>query len=136
ALSLDRDYKTLNNTTIVLSKFKYYVSNIQLTREDGTVWKEQKSYHLVEVNEEQTDHTIINLEGVPQGSYKELSFFIGIDSVANHSGEQEGVLDPDYGMFWMWQTGYTFFKIEGLYTNATGKRNALVLHVGNDNCYK
>ncbi len=135
-LRLDEQYTTFSGTKVVLTRLKYYISNIQLVRTDGTVWKQEKSYHLVEVNEESADVFQISLTGIPVGSYSKLSFSIGIDSLANHTGDQEGALNPDYGMFWMWETGYTFFKVEGYYQMKTGKRGAMVYHIGRDECYR
>jgi hypothetical protein len=135
-LKLDEQYTTFTGTKVSLTRLKYYISNIQLVRTDGTVWKEEKSYHLIEMNEESTDIFQISLKALPEGNYSKLYFSIGIDSLANHTGDQEGALNPDYGMFWMWETGYTFFKVEGYYQMETGKRGAMVYHIGRDECYR
>ena len=135
-LKLDKGYTTFLGDKITLTKFKYYLSNIELIQNDGSVWRQPKSYHLMEVNDETSSAFQINLENIPLGEYTQLSFSIGVDSVNNHSGKQEGVLDPDYGMFWMWETGYVFFKIEGFYQTPIGSKGAMVYHVGRDNCYR
>ena len=135
-LKLDRVYETFLNDDITLTKFKYYLSNIELTKNDGTIWKSPQRYHLVEVNDETSSTFQIKLQDLPRGEYSQLSFAIGVDSVNNHSGKQEGALDPDYGMFWIWETGYVFFKIEGFYHRPVGDKGAMVYHVGRDNCYR
>src|SRR5687767_43546 len=91
-LRLDEQYTTFNGAKVSLTRMKYYISNIQLVRTDGIVWKEEKSYHLVELNEESSSRFRISLKGIPEGRYLKLSFSIGIDSLANHTGDQEGAL--------------------------------------------
>ena len=135
-MKLDQVYTNFHGDKIILTKFKYYISNIELIKKDGTIWKQPQSYHLIEVNEETSATTEINLQGIPPGEYHQIAFAIGVDSISNHSGKQEGALDPDYGMFWMWETGYVFFKTEGMYQTPAGSKGAMVYHVGRDHCYK
>lgn len=135
-LQLDYDYATGNGGTVILTKFKYYLSHLELVTSNGSIWKAKEVYHLVDINDETASTYKIILDNIPSGVYEQLSFAIGVDSVANHSGDQAGVLDPDYGMFWMWETGYTFFKIEGFYKTKDKSSRALVCHVGRDDCLR
>ncbi len=56
---------------------------------------------------------------VPAGEYNQLTFIVGVDSLRNtmNISRRTGVLDPassmDNGMYWSWNSGYIFFKIEG-----------------------
>ena len=54
------------------SKLTYYISNIELKKSDGTIWKEPKSYHLNNI----TDFSalMISVKDVPKGDYSSISF--------------------------------------------------------------
>jgi hypothetical protein len=53
---------------------------------------------------------------------------IGVDSTRNVSGAQTGALDPTNDMFWTWNSGYIFVKMEGTSTSAPS--NDLTFHIG------
>jgi len=135
-LLMDEDYLTLHNDQVTLTKFKYYLGNLQLKTRQGIVWRDADTYHLIDVNDETSPVYTIQMDNIPQGDYTTLSFSVGVDSIRNHSGEQEGVLNPDHGMFWMWETGYVFFKMEGLFKSEGKTSGALVYHIGRDECYR
>jgi hypothetical protein len=135
-LRLHQPYTTFHGEAVTFSKLKYYVSNVELLKSDGTVWQPPYPYWLVEVDEELPESAAILLTHVPPGEYVRIAFAIGVDSLRNHSGAQEGALNPDQGMFWMWETGYVFFKAEGMYQTSAGSRGALVFHIGRDQCYR
>jgi hypothetical protein len=54
----------------------------------------------------------------------------GVDSLTQVSGAMHGDLDPQHGMYWAWQSGYIAVKMEGRYTDATGKSRAFTFHLG------
>jgi hypothetical protein len=91
------------------------------------------------------DHTLIDAfipadniisNTVAKGHYTKLRFYIGVDEVHNHTGAQEGDLDPIYGMLWTWDTGYVFFKHEGQFVDADGNTSGMSYHYAKDNAYK
>ncbi len=43
---------------------------------------------------------------------QDLKFDLGIDSIIQYAGVQGGALDPRKGMYWAWNSGYIFFKLE------------------------
>jgi len=135
-LKLEVPYVTLHGDSLELTRFVYYLSNIELTDKNGQVWKQAESYHLLEVAEEGQAVFEITLTNVPPGEYRELSFGVGVDSVRNHSGQQVGALETDNGMFWMWETGYVFLKAEGFFLQPRGIKKAMVYHIGRDDCYQ
>ncbi len=135
-LQLNESYVTLNGDTVMFTRFSYYLSNIRLKGKDGKVWQQSESYHYVDVPEEGVAKLEIPLDGLPKGEYSEISFGVGVDSLRNHSGKQVDALDPDNGMFWMWETGYVFLKAEGFYHRSRGGRKAFVYHIGRDNCFQ
>ncbi len=95
---------------ITFTKLRYYVSNVVFQKSDGSEWREDQSYHIVDVA---SDDTNLRLQNIPAGDYVGVSFIIGVDSARNVSGAQTGALDPAENMFWSWNSGYIFIKAEG-----------------------
>ena len=116
-------YLNQHADTFSVSMYKYYLSNIQLTAVDNSVYTEKESYHLVD--EGVNGSLQFTLAEVPQKNYSSITFTIGVDSLHNISGAQSGALDPIYGMFWTWNSGYVMAKIEGLHS-----KTALAFHIG------
>ncbi len=117
-------YSNSSAETFTISKLRYYVSNIQFTKDDNTVFAEPESYHLIDAKDENSDELTIN--NVPDGNYTSITFMIGVDSTRNVSGAQTGALDPLNDMFWDWNSGYIFFKMEGDCDQA----GSFIYHVG------
>ncbi len=121
-------YTNSSQDSLTVTKFNYYISNIKLKKEDGTYYVEPESYHLIEHVGGKTSFRINN---VPAGNYNGVEFLIGVDSLRNVSGSQTGALDPGHGMFWTWQQGYIFFKLEGAYNTLTQAQKAeYAIHIG------
>jgi hypothetical protein len=55
---------------------------------------------------------------------------LGVDSIDNCSGAQSGALDPINGMFWAWNTGYIYLKMEGISPFSHSNGNMLEYHIG------
>ncbi len=64
------------------------------------------------------------------GKYNQFSFLLGVDSIRNVSGAQDGPLDPMNDMFWTWNTGYIMFKLEGNSPQSTADLNRIEWHIG------
>ncbi|KUG09782.1 MbnP family protein [Solirubrum puertoriconensis] len=126
ALTLGQAYTSTNGDAFTLSKLNYYISNIKLTKADGSEWAEPESYHLVK--HDQTSTRTFTLQEVPTGDYTKITFTIGVDSTRNVSGAQTGALDPLNDMFWTWNSGYIFLKLEG--TSPQAANGQLVFHIG------
>jgi hypothetical protein len=120
-------YTTPLGQQFTVSTFNYYLSNFKLKRADGTEYAEPESYHLVRESDART--RVFTLRNVPAGDYISLTFTIGVDSIRNVSGAQTGALDPTNGMFWPWNSGYIFTKLEGSSPQAGGNKQ-LVFHIG------
>jgi len=117
-----------SSENLTFTTLKYYISNIVLTKADGSTWAEKESYHLV--NFADAASTLLTLDSVPTGDYKGFRFTIGVDSTRNVSGAQTGALDPANGMFWTWNSGYIFMKAEGTSPQISGMGNAFEYHLG------
>lgn len=121
-------YTNSSGDSFNVSKFNYYLSNIKLKRNDGFIFSEPNSYHLIKHVDGVTTFSFAN---IPEGNYYEIEFLIGVDSLRNVSGSQTGALDVTNNMFWNWNSGYIFFKLEGEYkTNTVTQKGGYVIHIG------
>lgn len=123
-----KTYTNFSNDTFTVSKFNYYISNIRFKRTDSTYWSVPESYHLIEHVE---GIQKIILQNLPEGEFIQMDFLIGVDSLRNMSGSQKGDLDPARNMFWDWNTGYIFYKLEGTFnTLAWPEMGEYAIHIG------
>jgi hypothetical protein len=133
----------VNNTPLVLntqnyinalgesfnvSMFKYYVSNLELTKADGSIYKVPENYFLID--QSVTSSLKKELSNIPAGDYTNLSFTIGVDSARNFSGAQTDALAPENGMFWTWNSGYIFVRMEGSSPASSRADKKLLFHIG------
>ncbi len=114
-----QDYVNESGETMQFTEFNYYVSNFLLVKSDGSVYTVPKDecYFLIR---EKADgvNTKISLSNIPAGDYKEFKFTIGVDSLKSTSPAEQrtGALDPAgeaAGMYWAWNSGYIFVRVEG-----------------------
>lgn len=113
AFELGTKYTTSNGDEFDANKLLYYVSNISLSNDDGTnTYEVPESYYLVDITD--AESLELDLSDIPNGEYTKVDFLIGVDSARNVDGAQEGALDVANGMFWSWNMGYIFFKMEGM----------------------
>lgn len=110
-----------------ISAFAYYISHLSLVHTNGTMVNLPVSYHLIN---EQQPNTKVQRINVPEGTYQSLQLTIGVDSTRNVSGVQSGALDPANGMFWSWNTGYIFAKMEAKSPVSTAPLNNVTYHIG------
>ncbi len=126
-LELDSTYKNELGQAFTIANFKYYIGNICLKKIDGKNYTTQ-DYFLI--NEHDDDSKQITLNDVPEGNYTAIEFIIGVDSLHNCSGLQKGALDPTNGMFWAWNTGYVFLKLDGQSPSSKSAGNIFEYHIG------
>ena len=127
--SSDTNYRNAAGNLYTISLLKYYVTNMVLVDENNKEWF-AKNYHLINIDEP-TQNTFL-LSGIPTAKYTKMKFILGVDSLRNTTGVQDGFLDPSYGMIWDWNTGYIFFKHEGNYKNSLNEIKPLRSHLGKD----
>ncbi|MFD2148265.1 MbnP family protein [Mucilaginibacter antarcticus] len=119
---------TFNNTAspytnaagekFTISLVQYFISNIKVSKADGTTYtvKQDSSYFLIKSADRSTRFAKVK---VPEGDYTKVTFTIGVDSLRSTMdiSKRTGVLDPsgghDGGMYWGWNSGYIFFRMEG-----------------------
>jgi hypothetical protein len=129
-LVFNKPYLNANADTFSVSKFNYFISNVVITKSDNTLYTENESYHLIRHASGSTFS--LTLTNVPVADYKSISFMIGVDSTRNVSGTQSGDLDPANvsDMFWSWNTGYIFLKLEGSSPKVPSGDKKFQFHIG------
>lgn len=108
-----QQYVTDANDTIKLTELAYYITNIELTTKQGTKVNLGNANLVRFIPPTPNAFTVNN---IPAGTYTNISYLIGVDSTRNCSGAQEGDLDPNYEMFWEWNTGYIFARVKGRFS--------------------
>lgn len=118
SLVLGTEYTNAAGEKLKFSTFNYFVSNFVLVKADGTEYTVPKDscYFLCKQNFPDTREVV--LKNIPAGDYTGLKFIIGVDSAKSVSPitERTGALDPAAGasgMYWSWNAGYIFVKVEG-----------------------
>ncbi len=108
---------------VQVKKCRGYISALVIHYEDGTTFKEENSYHLL--NFINADEAQITLNVDASKTVFSIQYAIGTDSLINVTGVYDGDLDPIHGMYWAWNSGYINFKIEG-----TQNDTAFSYHIG------
>jgi hypothetical protein len=121
---------TQTGETFTISLFEYYLSNIRLTKSDGTVYVAPDTYFLV--NQDKPASLSFAVAGVPAGEYTGVSFIVGVD--AQKTGFTDplaltGDLNPANNMYWTWNSGHVFLKMQGTRTTG-GVNKPLTCHIG------
>jgi len=134
-MQLKKEFENTHGEKVSFSLFNYFISNIQFTRKDGSkyVVPQDSSYFLIKESDPNSQDITL---AVPKGKYKSLSFTIGIDSLRSTQGpdKRQGVLDVGAdarGMYWAWNSGYIFLKMEGKSpASPDSLRNNFYYHIG------
>ena len=128
-------YQNELGEAFTVTKFNYFISNIKLHNADGSdyVVAQDSSYFLIQ--EEKPASQTITLTNIPAGNYTNVTFTVGVDSLRSLAdiSNRTGVLDPSLndGMYWEWNSGYIFMKLEGTSPLApAAQNNAFFYHVG------
>jgi len=115
-------YTNAKGETFTISALQYFISNVKVTTTEGKQYtvNQDSSYFLINGADRATRFTKIK---VPEGDYNKITFTIGVDSLRSTMpiDRRTGVLDPAMGggghagggMYWGWNSGYIFFKLEG-----------------------
>ena len=121
ALILGQDYTTSLNEHITVGSIKYIVSNISLTRADGTVYTYPKSKSYFIVSHSKRAPLGISLADIPVGDYTKINFGIGVDQAQFNLGAagQGDFLAAAQAeeMLWSWSAGYKFIAYDGTYSS-------------------
>jgi len=106
----DEIYTNSFGEPLTVTRFKYYISHISIMGPDHKERTLSAGPYLIDEADTASKTLVFPF---PSGEPQLLSFVIGVDSLLNTSGAQTGDLDPLRGMFWTWNSGYIFAKLEG-----------------------
>lgn len=115
-------YKNASGEDFTVRTFNYFVSNIVLTKADGSKYTVPQDSSYFVVFESLPASKRVTLRNIPAADYTDVQFVLGIDSLRNTMdlSKRQGVLDPGNslfaehgGMYWSWNSGYIFVKLEG-----------------------
>lgn len=134
-LEYDKTYSIASGEKYTIKKLKYYISNIQFMKSDGSVTTLQQDSSYFLVDESNSASMILSLPQVEIGKYLAIRLMIGVDSAKSMAPleERRGVLDMSglgQDMYWTWNQGYIFFKMEGIYTDFSAKNDDYTYHIG------
>jgi hypothetical protein len=142
-LQLGKTYRNGVGEDFKIDLFQYFISNVVLTTKEGKVFTvpQDSSYFLIKENRPVTQKVKINK--IPAGDYTEIKFMIGIDSLRNTSdaSKRGGVLDvgtshEDEEMYWDWNSGYIFVKMEGTSPQINTPNRRFLYHIGGFGGYR
>ena len=124
-LKLNQPYVNEHGDTLSIDLFRFYMTNISLA---GNHNPQNINSHLYDLADSNT-HSFI-LKGLPSGRYTSIQFTLGVDSIANTNGANDGDLDPVNGMYWAWNSGYIMAKLEGHSKVCKTLHHAFEFHIG------
>lgn len=128
------NYTNAAGESFKVTKLKYYVSNFKLTNANGTVYTvpQNESYFLIDESNAASHEAELS---IPEGEYTSVSFVLGVDSLRNTMdvSQRTGVLDVSGAatdMYWSWNSGYIFFKMDGTSPSIPAMGGVFQYHVG------
>lgn len=121
-------YRTTASDSVSFETIRFYISGIELLENGKSVWKEENSFHLIDISDQKS--LCIRLNTSPGFSFDKIKYNLGIDSLTNVSGALGGDLDPTKGMYWTWQNGYINLKIEGKSNRCNTRNKEFQFHLG------
>lgn len=114
---------TSQGETLNVSDVKYIISNIVLTKDDGTTFTYPKAQSYFIVSEANAGSQVLELENIPAGNYTGIKFGIGVDEAQYNLGQ---TVQGDFfaaaqneDMAWSWSAGYKHVLFEGMFTSST-----------------
>lgn len=123
------DYLSPAGHPYSVTRLKYYISEMELTEENGTIVS-LPGVHYREVGVPETEQ--VTYIEIPQGKYTKLDFIYGLDEVTNVDG---GLPNTTTNINMEWpipgDQGYHYMKFEGKYDSlASGIIKNFNLHTG------
>ncbi len=121
----------VNGDTMQCSELKIYLGSFSFLKSGKNVAQWPLDYFLVDFSDAST--TSFRLPDVPSVDFDEVSFLIGVDSLLQVDGPHGGALDPAQGMYWTWQNGYIYVKMEGTCSQSPSPMQSFAWHLGGYN---
>jgi len=127
-------YQNAAGETLSFTRLSYLLSEFAVEREDG-VWVELPDrFAWIDAAKLRTSFRI---EGLPDGRYRAVRFYIGPDAAANAANPANLAADHPLnanlnGLHWNWQGGYIFLAVEGHYRLGGGEVKGFAYHLARD----
>lgn len=127
-------YQNAAGETYSIVRLSYLLSGFSLRRPDGSWQDVPDSVQWMSLGHRRTT---ARLDGIPEGRYQALRFFVGLDAVTNASDparrEPGHPLNPNLtDLHWSWQGGYIFMALEGLYRKSDEQPQGYAYHLARD----
>lgn len=135
AFDFDVNYVLDNGEVVKFSEFKYFVSNIEFVKDEKVVYKVPQNESYFFINNKKLESRKVLLSNVPVDEYTEIRFIVGVDSLMNTKDMADRPSSLDVGgnaegMYWSWNSGYIFLKVDGIHTPNEGDPIPLKYHIG------
>ena len=129
-LELGTSYQNAAGDMVSLRTVKFYISEILLEDHDENE-KSAGEIYLVDLLENPSSLTLT--VPVEAEHYHMMRFSVGVPEAENHkdAATQSEPLGPNVGMYWGWDPGYIFYKIEGD-ADSAGTDIPFLFHGGED----
>ncbi|MFQ3597667.1 MAG: MbnP family protein [Chloroherpetonaceae bacterium] len=145
SFALNRPFVNQAGDTVRFTMAKFYLSEVCLVDTLGrtipvrvvdtanTTTIDNQTVTLLDYATAQNGVLELTLRAKP-GLYRGMKFNVGVPFNLNHRDASvlPKPLNIDQGMFWTWNTGYIFHRIEGNFDSLGTSRNFLY-HIGGDN---
>ena len=110
-----------------ITQCKYYVSAIRVTDRDGKEELLTSEARLIDQADTGSLRLVLSsgLTGL-----RSIAFVVGVDSAVNTGAVMTGDLDPMHGMFWTWNSGYIYARLEGQSDSARAPAHRFTWDIG------
>ncbi len=127
-------YANAAGETLSFTRLSYLLTGFAVEREDGA-WVELPDQPAWMDAEKR--RTVVRLDGVPEGKYRALRFYLGPDVTANASDPAKLPADHPLnanldGLHWSWQGGYIFLAVEGHFRSGPEELRGYAYHLARD----
>jgi hypothetical protein len=135
ALAMQQKVETEAGDSVQFDMLQFYVSEFSLVDTNGSE-RALPGLALIDFSDStarKNGYAKLTLKALP-GTFSGLKFSVGVPYDLNHRDVslQKYPLGPDVGMFWVWNSGYIFHRIEGKVDSADSTR-PFFYHIGTDN---
>ena len=143
-VEIGKTYLNNDGYPFSLNDIRFYLSDIRLYRKSGEVLP-LSEIEFFSIRDQRSTATF----RVPPGSYDSIAFNLGVPAELNSPDNPDFLisafsaihpLSEANGMYWIWESGYRFFSIEGHCDTVANTAEVLPLqysfHTGRDTLYR
>ncbi len=132
-MQFGQTYQTPQGQRYQIDMLKFYISDVALVRPDGSEVKVDGLALADFKRDAPTQGVSVLKMDVPAGQYRGIRFNVGVPRELNHldAATQQMPLGVNSGMYWAWNPGYIFYRLEGT-ALLPGGNQKWVVHMGSD----